>query len=195
MNNIILQGTIKNIQPSHITNDIEYYKANLIVKREDGKEDIINLKFKRFSNPYKENDEISLIGNVRTYSQKFNNHNSVEVYVFTYMDKPEEDFKNLVLLDGRICKKGELRKTRAGKDVLDFILANNIVSGNQSMNCYIPLVAWGKLAKEINKLDIGSIINIQGQLHSREYKKKISEDDFEIRVAHEIDINKLLESE
>lgn len=195
MNNIILQGIIKNIQPSHITNDIEYYKANLIVKREDGKEDIINLKFKRFSNPYKENDEISLIGNVRTYSQKFDNHNSVEVYVFTYMDKPEEDFKNLVLLDGRICKKNDLRKTKTGKDVLDFIIANNIITENQSINCYIPIVAWGKLAKEINKLDIGTKIQIEGQLHSREYKKKIADDDFEIRIAHEININKLLESE
>ena len=29
-------------------NDIEYYKANLLVPRDNGKEDIINLKFKKF---------------------------------------------------------------------------------------------------------------------------------------------------
>ena len=104
---------------------------------------MINLKFKRFSNPYKENDEIELIGNVRTYSQKFENKNKVDVYVFTYFDKPDEEVEsaNYVELDGRICKKGELRKTQTGKDVLDFIVANNLKSETQSLNCYIPCVA------------------------------------------------------
>lgn len=195
MNKVILQGTIKNIQPSHISNDIEYYKANLIVKRNDNKEDILNLKFKRFSNPYKENDEIILEGNIRTFSQKNEDgHNSVEVYVFTYFDIPEiEETLNLVLLNGKICKKGELHKTLAGKDVIDFIVANNITTDNQSFNCYIPLVAWGKWAKQVDKMPIGSDLSIKGQFHSREYRKKLSEEDFEIRVAHEIDITEIIE--
>ena len=50
MNTIILSGIIKNIQFSHKIDDIEYYKANLLVTRENGKEDLINLKFKKFSN-------------------------------------------------------------------------------------------------------------------------------------------------
>ena len=86
-----------------------------------------------------------------------------------------------------------MRKTQSGKDVIDFILANNLKTENQSLNCYIPCVAWGKQAKEIAKLEVGDNLNIIGQLQSREYKKKTSDTDFEIRVAHELNISKIIE--
>lgn len=188
MNKIKLKGTIKNIQPSHITQGIEYNKANLIVRRDDGKEDIITLKFKRFSNPYNENDEISLTGNLRTYSSKLADKNKVEVYVFTYFDEEEFEESNLVEFDGRVCKKNDLRKTAQGKDVIDFIVANNIKSEDQSLNCYIPCVAWGKAAKQLSNVNIGDLIEIKGQIRSREYRKKVNDDDFEIHVCHEVNI-------
>jgi hypothetical protein len=142
MNKIILKGFIRNIEYSHNIQDIEFCKAELISQQDSGKENIINLKFKRFSNPYKEGQEISLLGNIRTYSQRLENKNKVEVYVFTYFDLPEdESTNNIVEIDGRICKKGELRKTQKGKDVIDFIIANNLKTDNQSLNCYIPCVA------------------------------------------------------
>lgn len=193
MNQIILNGFIRNISYSHNINDIEFYKAELVCKQNNGKENVINLKFKRFSNPYQENQEVALIGNIRTYSQKLESKNKVEVYVFTYFDMPEDDsILNYANIDGRICKKGDLRKTRAGKDVIDFIIANNLKTENQSLNCYIPCVAWGKLAKEIAKKDIGESLAVKGQLQSREYKKKISENDFEIKVAHELNIDEII---
>ncbi|WP_300924604.1 hypothetical protein [uncultured Clostridium sp.] len=142
MNQIILKGFIRNICYSHSINDIEFYKAELVCKQQNNKENVINLKFKRFSNPYQENEEISLIGNIRTYSQRLNNKNKVEVYTFTYFDLPEdESIINEAYIDGRICKKGDLRKTQAGKDVIDFIIANNLKTESQSLNCYIPCVA------------------------------------------------------
>lgn len=143
MNKITLKGFIRNIEYSHNIQDIEFCKAELISQQDNGKENIINLKFKRFSNPYKNGDEISLIGNIRTYSQRLENKNKVEVYVFSYFDLPEDEIEinNKVELDGRICKKGELRKTQKGKDVIDFIIANNVKTDTQSLNCYIPCVA------------------------------------------------------
>lgn len=195
MNEIILKGFLRNIQYSHNIKDIEFYKAELVSKQENGKENIINLKFKRFSNPYQEGDEVTLIGNIRTYSQKIDDKSKVEVYIFTYFDLPEEetDLTNFAYLDGRICKKGDLRKTQAGKDVIDFIIANNLKAENQSLNCYIPCVAWGKLAKRIANMNVSDYLNLKGQLQSREYKKKISEDDYEIRVAHELNISEIIE--
>lgn len=194
MNKIILKGFLRNIQYSHNIQDIEFCKAELITKQENGKENLVNIKFKRFSNPYKDGDEVALVGNIRTYSQKLKDKNKVEVYVFTYFDEPEDTtILNQAELDGRICVKGDLRKTQSGKDVLDFILANNLKTENQSLNCYVPCVAWGKVAKQIAQLNIGDNIHLIGQLQSREYKKKISENDFEIRVAHELNISKIVE--
>lgn len=191
MNKIILRGILKNIEHSHSMNGIEYSKAIIITKRTDGKEDIVNLKFKEFSNKFKENEFIELTGNVRTFNYIDENKNRVELYVFTYFDYPEEtDSKetNYVELDGTICKSNGLRKTKNNNFVLDFILANNIVNGDKALNAYIPVVAWGKLAREINDLPIGTKIKVIGSLHSREYKKIIN-NDIEIKIAHEININ------
>lgn len=189
MNKIQLNGIIKNIEYSHYIQDIEFYKANLITRRENGKEDIINLKFKKFSNPYKENQEISILGNIRTFNRQEEDRNKVELFVFTYFDEAEESPNNLAYIDGRICKKNNLRKTSSGKDVLDFILANNIENNGQVLNVYLPCVAWGKCAKALNKLNVGDKILIQGQLQSREYKKRLTETDYEIRVCHELSVN------
>ena len=193
MNRITLQGIIKDIKFSHYVKDIEYYKANLVVKK-DNREDIIPLKFKRFSCLYEEGDNISLIGNIRTFSTKEEDRNHVEVYVFTYFDIPEESKTNFISLDGNICKKGELRKTQSGLDVIDFIIANNLISNNQLFNTYIPVVAWGKQAKEINKMNVGDNINIEGHFSSRTYKKKI-DDTFEYRMAYEVNVDGIIKNE
>ena len=58
MNDIYLRGILKEVEPSHEIDGITFDKAKLICKREDGKEDAINLRFKSFSNKYSENDEI-----------------------------------------------------------------------------------------------------------------------------------------
>ena len=193
MNNIILHGIIKNIEYSHNIKDIEFYKANLLVSRGNGKEDLLNIKFKRFSIPYNENQDIYLQGNIRTYSQRLDTKNKVDVYVFTYFDIPEDTFENKCEIDGKICKKGELRKTKLGKDVIDFIIANNIVSDSgQSLNVYIPCVAWGKIAKQINELNLGDYIQINGQLQSREYKKMLDDDDYQIGIAYEVNVTEVL---
>ena len=194
MNTIIIQGIIKDICFSHYIQDIEYYKANIIVKKEDNKEDIIPIKFKRFSNKYKEGDLVSLIGNIRTFSERdTEGKNHVSLHVFTYFDLPEEEQSNLVKLDGNICKKGELRKTKSGIDVLDFIIANNIKNNGRIFNTYVPIVAWGKQAKEINRLNVGDYLNIEGHFSSRVYKKP-NNDTFDLKIAYEVNVDRIIEN-
>ena len=191
MNEIKIKGYLRNIEPSHMIGDVEYDKAQLVVRGED-REDIIDIKFKRFSNAYKEDDLVTLTGNVRSYSIVLDSgKNRVQIYVFTYFDKPEEDdseYLNSVRIDGRICKLEELRTLSNGKSNIHFILANNLIIGesSQKLNSYIPCIAWGNVAKEIAKLSVNSKISVSGRLQSREYKKRLSDKDFEIRVAHEL---------
>ena len=194
INDVILKGIIKDIQPSHVIDGVSFDKAKLICKRENGKEDVINLRFKSFSNPYKDNDEVCIKGNLRSYSYKVeNDKNKVVIYVFTYFDEPEEEITetNKVVITGRICKINELRTTRDGKHNIHFILANNIIStnGNKRLNSYIPCIAWGKLAKELDKLDVNTQLLINGEIHSREHKKVHPNGEIELRVAHELVVN------
>lgn len=191
-NKVILKGYIQNIGYSHTINDVEYNKAQLIVKKDNGREDIINLMFKKFSNPYNDGDYVELMGNLRSFSKRLpEGKNSVTLYVFTYFDKPsiedaDEDTVNQVFLNSRICKIEELNKTKTGKSNIHFILANNIKTNNGKLNSYIPSVAWGKIALQFAKKSVNNDIIAIGQLHSREYKKVLPDGDFELKIAHEL---------
>lgn len=195
MNEIKLKGFIRDIKSSHVLNGVEYDKANLVVKRETGIEDIINLRFKKFSNFYRENQEIDLVGNIRSYSQKMEDgKNKVDIYVFTYFDHQEGDIVNNDFeADGRICKLDELRFLKNGKSNIHFILANNLEFGEngQKLNSYLPCIAWGKLAKQISCMKVNDKIKIHGKLQSREYKKYYSENEFDIKVAHEVYVDSI----
>ena len=194
MNNVFLRGVITDIEPSHVIDDIEFSKAKLICKRPNGKEDMINLRFKAFSNTPKEDTEITIEGNLRSYSYRASeDKNKVLLYVFTYFDAPEEEHEgnNRVELDGRICKINELRTTQNGKHNIHFILANNIINHNNSkrLNSYIPCIAWGKLAKDLSKLTVNANLKLIGEIHAREHKKVHPDGTVEFRVAHELVVN------
>lgn len=191
MNDIRLSGIIKNIQHSHNIGDISFDKAQLIVDRGNGYEDVINLRFKSFSNKFKDNDKISITGNIRSYSYKVSeDKNRVIIYVFTYFDElsDEDNVNNEAIIDGRICKINDLRTTKSGKHNIHFILANNLHSqdNEKRLNSYIPCIAWGKIAKEIEKYSVNTKLKVKGQLHSREHMKKLENGDVEIRIAHEL---------
>lgn len=194
MNDIILKGYIKDIKPSHTIQAIEFEQAKLIVPRNNGVEDTLNIKFKKYSNKYKENDVVSLRGNIRSYSYKVaEDRNKVNIYVFTYFDTPEEDenISNRVILDGRICKIAELRHTKSDRDNLHLIIANNIISEDTSkrLNSYIPCIAWNTLARKISKLPVNTKIKIEGTLQSREHKQLQDDGEYKICVTHEVRIS------
>lgn len=194
MNQITLKGFLRNIRPSHSINGVDYDKADLLVKRKDGKEDVLSIRFKKFSNPYSEDQEISLVGNVRSYSWRVDeNKNKVDIYVFTYFDVPElddndQEIINKFEIDGRICKMEPLRTTNGGKQNIHFILANNVPKDKDGyrLNSYLPCIAWGSIAKSLEHCKVNDNLLIKGELHSREYTKRLSDTEVEIRVAHEL---------
>lgn len=205
MNQIVLIGKMGEIKRSHTINDIDYSSALVTVKNSNGKESVLNVVYKQFQNTlYKEGDDIALQGNVRTFSKKGDDgSNKTNVYVYTYLDKvPEEVIEgigegvfNYADISGRICKMGELRKMANDKCNVLFILANNIQKGDKYVSSYIPCVAWGKLAKQIAKMEVGDKIEVLGELRSREYIKTLSDNVQQIRVAHEVLVTDVVERE
>lgn len=186
----MLTGIIKNITHSHNVNDIEYCKADLIVPGYKGSDDIIDLRFKKCLTPNINNDLISLTGTVRSYSYKVSeNKNKVQIYVFTYFDKPfDTTINNKVQLSGRICKIDPVIITRSGKSCVHAILANNIFVQEQDIkiNNYIPIVFWGNLCNKASSFKINDQLQIIGQLHSRTYTKTYEDGSIEIKTAHEV---------
>ncbi|MBQ6632038.1 MAG: single-stranded DNA-binding protein [Romboutsia sp.] len=195
MNEIILRGFFRDIEFSHYQGQVEYEKANLICPRTGGKEeDIISLRYKKYSNKYKEGDFIELKGNLRSYSIKETDKNNVQIYVFTYFDIPEEVSNNILSLDGRICKIDSLRYSKTGIPYVHFILANNIFTNDgKKINSYIPCICYSDNADKIISLGISAKIEITGEFHSHTYKKELDNGEVEFRVAHEVTVKTITE--
>ena len=206
-NLVILKGQLRNIKFSHKVGDIVYNTADLIVDRGNNKEDVITLIYKELTNKYKEGDIIHIKGNLRSKSiTDGSGKSNIKLYVFTYFDEydPELEiqdypsangYMNQAIIEGRVCKLNDLRKTKRGVDMLHFILANNIQSASGSkFNSYIPCVVWGKKALEIYNEGIGNHITCVGKFTSREYTKSVG-DDVQIKVAHELLIDEVVHEE
>ena len=189
MNNVEIKGTIRRIQPSHFMNGIQYMRADLIVPRSVDKEDILELKFRESALNCSDGDVISIKGNVRSFSQKVSDtKNKVSIYVYTQFDEPDFDsqYINSLILTGDVCKIEPLNYTTTGKPNFHFILRNKIYTHDDNfVTCYIPCSVWGRLAKDFCDLQVGDHVAIEGELHSRLYKKRLGEGDFEFRTAHE----------
>lgn len=187
MNKINLRGFLRDIEYSHSIDDIEYEKANLICPTTSGRDDdIISLKYKKYSNKYKEGDFVELEGNLRSYSTSKNEKNTVQIYVFTYFDLPDMISANNTQIDGRICKINDLKRTSYNKSYLHFTLANNIFTNDKKINNYIPCICYGDIAEELSKYTVNTKLEIEGEFHSHCYKKYTSDNDFEYRIAHEL---------
>jgi single-stranded DNA-binding protein len=99
----------------------------------------------------------------------------------------EEDI-NTVMLDGFVCKPPIYRCTPKGREIADILVAVNRPYGKSD---YIPCIAWGRNARFAGGLEVGEHIQIQGRFQSREYTKKISDNEIETRVAYEVSVSRI----
>lgn len=102
--------------------------------------------------------------------------------------KESVDDENEIVLDGFLVKKPIYRITPNGRQIADLMIAVNRPLGRSD---YIPCICWGKSARWAEKLEVGTEIFVQGRIQSREYVKRLSEDDSEIRTAYEVSIGKM----
>ena len=104
-------------------------------------------------------------------------------------DLPEEQSKsNQIFLDGYICKPPIYRKTPLGREIADILIAVNRPYGKSD---YIPCIAWGRNARYASSIEVGGHLQVWGRVQSREYTKKINEEEVEKRVAYEVSVSKI----
>lgn len=117
---------------------------------------------------------------------------------FTYIDERIGEI-NKVELGGYICKPPVCRKTPLGREVADILLA---VNNPYFKSYYIPCICWGRNANYAGGLAVGTRIQIEGRIQSREYNKRlyngmhdgnIEAAVYETRTAYEVSVNKIEE--
>ncbi|MCI8613650.1 single-stranded DNA-binding protein [Parablautia intestinalis] len=132
-------------------------------------------------------------GQFRSYNRHEERKNRLVLSVFAreieFVDEtPESSKTNQIYLDGYICKEPIYRKTPLGREIADLLLAVNRPYGKSD---YIPCICWGRNARFASNFSVGTRCEIWGRIQSREYMKRISDDDAEKRVAYEVSVSKL----
>ena len=96
--------------------------------------------------------------------------------------------ENSIFLDGYICRPVHYRETPLGREIADMMLSVNRAYGRTD---YIPCICWGRNAVFASGLNVGDHIKVSGRVQSREFKKRISETEYEQRTAYEVSISSL----
>ena len=95
---------------------------------------------------------------------------------------------NIINLKGFLCKEPIFRTTPFKREICDILLAVNRAYNKSD---YIPCIAWGRNARFVKNLPVGTKIDIEGRIQSRIYQKKISEEETINKTAYEISISKV----
>lgn len=198
-NNVTLCGEIvSNFEFSHKCYGDGFYTTMLASERKNGQKDIVPIMVSgrlvdtgsdwtgRF---------VKVFGQFRSYNKHEGEKNRLILSVFVrgFEDVTEEkefglEDENLISLDGHICKPPIYRKTTLGREISDILLA---VNRNYEKSDYIPCIAWRRNARFSSSLKVSTRLQIDGRIQSREYQKRISDDEFETRTAYEVSVGKL----
>lgn len=202
-NQVTLSGEIvSNFEFSHEVFGEEFYTSMLASERLSGQKDII---------PVMVSDRlvdtgadwighfVRISGQFRSYNKHEENKNRLilSVFVREFEEVTEEkefgfEDENLISIDGYVCKQPTYRKTPLSRENADILLAVNRPYGKSD---YIPCIAWGRNARFASSLEVGTKLQIGGRIQSREYQKRISDEECETRIAYEVSVSKLVEVE
>ncbi len=156
---------------SHESRGIRFFTFPLETLRLSGAADTVNVLLREGMLPLLPEERVFVEGELRSY----NNRSGVgSRLVLTVLAReiaegagPDED---RVTLLGAICKEPILRVTPMGREICDIILA---VNRRYRRSDYIPVIAWGSLARLTAEMPVGTRLLVRGRLQSREYIKVI----------------------
>ncbi len=143
-------------------------------------------------NEFKVGDIVYVSGQFRSYNQPTNAKSKLVLSIFAKNIEKKDDESILTLNDatfiGYICKEPIYRKTPLGREIADVLIA---VNRTYKKSDYIPCILWGRNAKFCEKIDVGTMVKLNGRIQSRTYEKKQEDGTSLQKVAYEVSIAKL----
>lgn len=183
---------------SHRHFDENFYIFELCIPRLSENNDIINIMI---SDKLYNIDEIiteeifEIRGQFRSYNNYSGTGNKLVLVLFAKEitkgseESLNDDLKpNSLYLNGYICKEPVYRTTPFGREITDLLVAVNRAYGKSD---YIPCIAWGRNAKYTSKLLVGDHIELWGRMQSREYSKRLDNDEIIMKKAFEVSISRI----
>ena len=193
---IMAGGIVSEFVFSHEVFGEGFYMLEISVRRLSNSYDVIPLMISErlidVTRDYR-GETIAVSGQFRSYNRHEEKKNRLVLSVFVrelefVEEEPESSRTNQIFLEGYICKMPVYRKTPLGREIADLLVAVNRPYGKSD---YIPCICWGRNARYASGFEVGAHIQLWGRIQSREYTKKISEEEIERRIAYEVSVSKL----
>lgn len=192
-NQVTLSGEIvSNFEFSHEIFGEGFYKAQLKSDRLSGRHDVIPIMVsERIIGTIEDWSWriVKIYGQFRSCNKHEDGKSRLELFVFAReIESYGHTDENTIFLGGYICKEPIYRKTPLGREIADVLLAVNRPYGKSD---YIPCICWGRNARFVEGLNVGTRLNVLGRIQSREYMKRISDDEFETKTAYEVSASRI----
>ena len=134
---------------------------------------------------------VKIKGQLRSYNNYTGNRSRLVLTIFVrdiqVLDEEQMHNENEIILNGFICKAPIYRKTPFGREISDVLIAVNRAYNKSD---YIPCITWGRNARYISSLEVGTAVKVWGRIQSRVYQKK-NGDQVEERIAYEVSVSKI----
>lgn len=188
-NHVLLCGQVlTQPQPSHVNHSQSFSRFLLSVPRLSGQKDCLPVIVPQpllELCPLSPGAAVTVTGQLRSCNNRSGQGPRLVVSVFAQTLQPGgEGPVNRIRLSGVLCKPPTLRCTPLGREICDIILAVNRRYGRAD---YLPLIAWGTVARQTSILAVGARLTVEGRIQSRTYTKNLETGPQE-RVAYEVSV-------
>lgn len=193
-NNVTISGVItKEFEYSHEIFGEKFYSTTISAMRTSEAEDLVPITVSERLAAVNEEWTgacVKISGQFRSYNKYENGKYRLFLFVFAREFEPLEKGinTNSIFLDGFICKPPIYRTTPFGREIADILIAVNRPYGKSD---YIPCICWGRNAKFVSELEVGTHLKINGRIQSREYVKKFEDGTEEVRTAYEVSVSRV----
>ena len=193
-NKVFISGEIvSQAEFSHEVYGEGFYEMSVLVKRLSGQGDVLPVTLSErliADKALKLGSTLNALGQFRSYNKLVDGKSKLMLTVFVreLLDFTPVKNPNTIVLSGYVCKPPVYRTTPFNREIADILLA---VNRSYNKSDYIPCIAWGRNARFAKNLAVGEKIAIAGRIQSREYQKKISEEDVRTLTAYEVSVSKL----
>lgn len=192
-NKVFLMGKVVS-EPkfSHDVYGEGFYELDLEVPRLSDHSDIIPITVSErlLENQFKLGSMVGVRGQFRSYNKIVDDKSKLMLTVFVreLAEFDESINPNIIELSGYLCKAPIYRTTPFKREICDMLLAVNRAYNKSD---YLPCIAWGRNARFAKAIEVGSRVFLVGRIQSREYQKRLGEDQTLTKTAYEISVNKL----
>ena len=133
---------------------------------------------------------VTFSGQLRSYNKIIDGKSKLLLTLFVreVLENDESRNPNTIDIVGFVCKEPVYRMTPFKREICDVLLAVNRAYNKSD---YLPCIAWGRNARFVKDVPVGSKIVMNGRIQSRIYQKVDENGVAHDRMAYEVSINRV----